>query len=548
MRSSGCLLLTALAVAPAVSAQPRDTGEAAEASAAGARVPRRHLVRAESNPEVIAIEGGLVRGATGNGAMGFLGIPFAAPPVGPLRWRPPAPPAAWSGVRDTRAFAPPCSQLDDADAVIGSEDCLYLNVWIPANALPSSALPVLFFIHGGGHVQGSTSTELSDGTHLYDGAGLATRAGAIVVTSAYRLGVLGFLNHPALAAESSEGSSGNYGIRDLVAALKWVQRNITRFGGDPGHVLVFGESAGAVETCMLVISPLATDLFSAALMESGGCAARSRSDAEAIGGQLATAAGCAGTADVLACLRGLPAPTLVNAIPARAEVVGASSGYQPGVDGVVVPEPPMQRLEAGRHNHVPLVVGANADETGRSVPLTMTTPEYEAAVRALVGGSQVLTNLVLAQYPVSAYGGNARKAYVAVTSDSKFICTARRVARAAERGQTEPVYRYFFTHAFANGSGLLRTFGAYHGIELMYAFDRLDTLGYSPTPGERTLGEAIIASWRNLAATENPNGGSPASWPLFNPTTDTFLQLEDPIVPGAGVRTTQCDFWDSLSP
>jgi para-nitrobenzyl esterase len=541
-------LVTVLLAGPPVCGQALSPSQSAPVSPRGLHSPRRHLGRAAAAPDVVATDAGQVRGAVAAGTVAFLGIPFAAPPVGSLRWRPPALPATWSGVRDALTFAPPCPQLDDANAVVGSEDCLYLNLWAPVDSLPSSALPVLLFIHGGGHVQGSTSSQLADGTHLYDGAGLAARAQAVVVTSAYRLGVLGFLNHPALAAESPEGSAGNYGIRDLVAALGWVQRNVSHFGGDPGRVLVFGESAGAVETCMLLVSPLAVGRFAAALMESGGCSARARSDAEAFGEQLVGAASCAGAADVPACLRGLSAATLVNAIPATASVVGAQSGYQPSVDGVVIPEPPMERLEAGRHNHVPLVVGANADETGRSVPIVMTEAEYEAAVRALLGGNQALTNLVLLRYPVSAYGGSARQAYVAVTSDSKFICTARRVARAAAHGQTEPVFRYFFTHPFSNGSSLLRTFGAYHGIELMYVFDRLDALGYSPTAGEIDLGEAVVSYWRTLAATGDANGASLPVWPLFDPVTDTFLQLDDPITAGSGVRTAQCDFWDSLSP
>jgi para-nitrobenzyl esterase len=491
----------ALLGVPVAGAQELGVGSLAVAGAATGHLPRRHLGRVAPSPDVVATEGGLLHGLTVGDTVGFLGIPCAAPPLGSLRWRPPAGVKPWSGVREARAFAPPCPQLDDAGSVVGEEDCLYLNVWAPVDAVASAALPVLFFIHGGGHVQGSTSSQLADGTYLYDGAGLAARARAVVVTSAYRLGVLGFLNHPALAAESGEGSSGNYGIRDLAAALGWVQRNISHFGGDPSRVLLFEESAGAVETCMLLVSPLATGRFSAALMQSGGCSARSRPEAEAFGEQLVGAALCAGAADVPVCLRGLPAATLVHAIPATASVVGAQSGYQPSVDGAVIPEPPMERLEAGRHNHVPLVVGANADETGRSVPLVMTEAEYEAAVRALLGGNQALTSLVLSRYPVSAYGGSARRAYVAVTSDSKFICTARRVARGAAHGQSEPVFRYFFTHPFSNGSTLLRTFGAYHGIELMYVFDRLGALGYSPTVGEVGLGEALIAYWRNLAAT-----------------------------------------------
>lgn len=511
-------------------------------SGAQGRTPRPRISRAVG--DLAVTESGLVRGVRSGDTFAFKGIPFAAPPVGELRWRPPAPPLPWAGVRAAEAFGPKCPQLDAADAVVGDEDCLTLNVWTPSESTPSSRLPVLFFIHGGGHVQGSASEQAGGGEYFYDGANLARRAQAVVVTVQYRLGALGFVAIPALGPESPSGVAANFGLFDLVAALEWVTRNITSFGGDPARVLAFGESAGAVETCMLVASPLGAGLFSAALMESGACVASPRAEAEVVGSELVTAAGCASAADVPACLRGLAAAEVVLAIPAHASVGGRGSGFQPAVDGLVLSDLPESLLAAGRHNRVPLVVGANADETGRDAPLLADEAAYRAAVLALVGGSQVVADAILQRYPVGEYG-TPRKAYVALTSDAKFICTARRAARAAAAGGS-PVWRYFFTHALDNGGAVQHALGAFHGLELAFVFDHLEVAGYVPTAGERELAAVIVASWAGLAATGDPAvPGAP--WPPYDPVRDTFQQLEDPPSTGEGIRTAQCDFWDSLS-
>lgn len=477
--------------------------------------------------------------------MAYRGIPFAAPPLGEARWAPPGAVPAWPGVRPAVQFAPPCPQRDATGAVTGAEDCLFLNVWTPADATTASRLPVLFFIHGGGHVQGSAAVQLGDGTFLYDGGRLAAASRAVVVTAQYRLGALGFLAHPAFAVDSPRGTAGNYGTLDLIAALQWVGRNPGAFGGDPRRVLVFGESAGAVETCMLLVSPLAHGLFSAALMQSGGCPAASASRAAQFAGEYAQAAGCGKAGDVASCLRALPVEALLATLPPEVSVVKPSSGYGPHVDGVVIPDQPMELLDQGRHNRVPLVVGANRDETGREAALIVTEAQYAAAVLALVNGSSLLAGTILAAYPVSEYG-SPRLAFTALTSDANFICPARRIARAAAQRQVEPVYRYLFTHPPDNASAAVRALGAVHGMELLYVFNALDAQGYRPSPGEVELAAFMGASWRQLAAAGDPSPPGGPAWSSHQLEDDPFMELTTPPAPGEGARSTQCDFWDSL--
>lgn len=508
--------------------------------------PRRFLVRGEPLGTRVSVAGGAVEGVREGPVLAFRGIPFAAPPLGALRWLPPQPVPAWSGVKAARQFGPPCPQVDEGGAVVGEEDCLHVNVWTPADAATSSGLPVLFFVHGGGHVQGSAGMQSGDGTPLYDGARLAAATRSVVVTAQYRLGALGFLTHPSLTPATPPATSGNYGTLDLIAALGWVRREIAKFGGDPRRVLVFGESAGAVETCMLLVSPLAGGLFSAALMQSGACVAASATKAGRLAADFVRAAGCEGAADLAGCLRRLPVTTVVTAVPSQASVIAPATSWFPHVDGVVIPGVPLDLIRAGQHNRVPLVVGANSDETAPGTVGVLTEAQYQAAVVALVGGNVVLANRILAEYPVADYG-SPRKAFTALTSDANFICPARRVARAAAAGQSQPVFRYFFTHPWDNGAAALRLLGAFHGIELPYVFQRLEINGYRASPGELALAEFIAQSWRALAAQGNPTPPGGPVWPVYQSASDPFLELTTPPTPGQGVRTLQCDFWDSLS-
>lgn len=480
-------------------------------------------------PGLVITGAGALRGAAAGGTFTYKGVPYAAPPVGELRWRAPEPHACWSGERDATQFGPECPQLDEG-AVVGDEDCLTLNVWAPA-APPSPPAPVMVFIHGGGNSAGSSSEP------YYDGRELAERGGAVVVTINYRIGQLGWLAHPALSAERPEGVSGNWGLLDQVAALRWVQAEIAAFGGDPAKVLVFGESAGGRNVCTLVATPAAAGLFQRALVQSGSCGfLEALAEAEAYGGMVATAAGCDGAADVAACLRGLDAATIAATLPSDVGAL-AGSDYNPIVDGVVLPEMPVDALAAGTHHHAPFAIGANADETGREAPAIATVEEYEALVRAQFGG---LGDAILAQYPAAAYP-TPRKAYVALTSDARFICPSRRFARAAAAGQAEPVWRYLFAHA----PGPL---GAVHGLELVYLFRTFAVIpGYTPTAADLAVSDAMIGWWSRFAAAGDPNGAGPAAWPEYaSDGSDRTLVIDDPPASVDGIRAAQCDFWDTL--
>ena len=472
---------------------------------------------------------GAVRGLAYGGAVSYRGLPYAAPPTGPLRFRPPAPPRPWGGVRDASTFGAICPQLDDSGAVTGSEGCLFLNVWSPA-VPPASPLPVLFFIHGGGNVQGASSLA------VYDGMEWASKGRAVVVTVNYRLSSLGWLAQPFLSAESRRGVSGNYGLFDVLEALRWTQRNVGAFGGDPSRVTIFGESAGGVNVCALVASPLAKGLFSGALEESGSCSRQPLADFVTFGGTVVEKAGCARAADGAACLRGLDASELLLAVPPQVSITSSSGQlWGPSVDGFVLRDSPDTAMAKGAHNKVPFVLGANADETGSATPVVATETEYRAAIATQFGA---LAPAVLAQYPASAYP-TPRKALVAVTTDARFVCPSRRSARAAAAGGTPGVFRYFFSYP-ANALN-----GAVHGVELPFVFGTLTNIvGYTPDPTARALSEEMNASWARFAATGDPNGAGLVSWPLYDPARDRTLVWDASPVSVDGVRMPNCNFWD----
>ncbi|MEO7093040.1 MAG: carboxylesterase family protein, partial [Polyangiales bacterium] len=392
-----------------------------------------------------------------------------------------------------------------------------------------------------GFVAGS-ATQLTAGTRLFDAQRLVEKTNVVVVTINYRLGVLGYLAHPLLAAEDTHKASGNYGMLDQIAALQWVQRNAAAFSGDPSHVMIFGESAGGANVCSLVASPLAKGLFSAAVMQSGGCTARPQADAEAQGAKVVAAAKCESAGDVLACLRALSAKDMVNALPVKVEVAGPGNGYGAAIDGWFLSGKPIDIIGAGGHNHVPMIVGTNSEETSRTVPIPVdaTAADYEKAVRALFGAT---ADAVLAKYPVADYP-SPWAAYVALTSDAKFICGARRAAAALLDGQDEPVFRYSFTHALDNAPKLT-PLGAWHGEDILFLFDRLDLAGYVASPGERTIVDAFQGAWARLATSGDPNGGTLPTWPEWS-ETDPYLRLDAPVTSGTGLRTEQCEFWDTL--
>lgn len=495
--------------------------------------------------DVVQTEWGLVRGFQSGDTYAFLGIPFAAPPLGDLRWRPPVDPQPWADELDAAAFGPACPQWDDdAGVVIGAEDCLTLNVWTPIAATPGSDLPVMVFMHGGGNVQGSAANP------LYDGQLLAERGDAVIVTLQYRLGALGFLVHPGLAAESGYGGSGNYGLMDQIKALDWVQHNIRNFGGDPTQVLLFGESGGAQDTCMLLTSPLASGLFSQALMQSGGCLAKPASERSAEGVAFTEAAGCGSDPEPLLCLRSQTTTTLVTAIDTTPITRGlVTQAFGPNVDGYVLLQSPYNVLALGEHNAVPFVVGSNADEMLPLSPV-MSEAAYNLLVHAMLDPIRLGAGAeALALYPVGGGPGEyptAQQAYGALVSDGQFTCPTRRIARLAVASQDAPVYRYFFTRVL--DSPLYESLGSFHGLELWYVFQHVaDLQYYMPKAEDTALEAAMLGYWTRFAATGVPNDDGAVAWPLYAAATDPYLALGAEIVVGTGVRPEKCDFWDGLA-
>jgi para-nitrobenzyl esterase len=477
-------------------------------------------------PGRVVLDTGAVAGAADGDVWVYRGIPYAAPPVGELRFRPPAAAACWDGVRDATAFGPVCPQLDASGNAIGEEDCLTVNVWAKDGA---AGAPVLVFIHGGGNVEGEGSSPVYDGTALADG-------GAVVVTLNYRLGALGTLAHAALSAEQG-GASGNWGNLDQIAALAWVQQNIAAFGGDPARVLLFGESAGGRHVCTLLASPLAKGLFAAALMESGSCEAlKPLATVESFGASWAQAAGCGAAADVPACLRGLDLATVMATLPESASVIEGND-YQSNVDGHVLLELPIDAFATDHGSHVPFVLGTNADETAKAAPAITSEAQYQALVESQF--PPAAASAILAEYPASAYA-TPRRAYIALSSDVRFICPARRFARAAAAAGL-PTWRY----VFARAPTLL---GAPHGLELLYVFGSFATEpSYTPTASDLALSAAMQGGWTAMAASGDPGVVGGVDWPAYAADgSDHAIVFDETVSSVDGVRTAPCDFWDNL--
>lgn len=504
-------------------------------------------------PGLVVTDLGAVQGTKSGATWAYRGIPYAAPPLDDLRWKAPEPHACFDGVLAASAFGPKCPQVDEkTDSFVGEEDCLQLNVWAPDSSASSVPLPVLFFIHGGGNIQGSSSEDIVAGKPIYDGRRLAEGGPVVVVTVNYRLGPLGFLALPELAGESAEGVSGNYGILDQIAALQWVKRNIGAFGGDPARVTIFGESAGAVDTCVQLASPLSAGLFQGALMESGGCTAPAYDAVEAaMSARVTTDSSCSGDADRLGCLRGQTAEQLIGEIPGSIGVFstnlgGALTDYGPVVDGWVLKKSPLDALTDGSHSHVPFVVGTNREEmAGRLTTTVDTVAAYEAEVHTMFGAlGATVPDTILAAYPAADYP-TAQDALIALLSDMRFTCPARRIVQAAASSQQEPVYRYFFTRqaALANGTSKPSS----HGIELLYVFGTLhDVPLYTPAAADATLSTDVIGYWTRFATAGDPNGNGAVAWPRYDVAKDDHLVLDSPIMASEGVRTAQCDMWDAL--
>jgi len=483
------------------------------ASPSHSQSPSQGQSQGQSAGLVVATAGGAVRGKAVAATDEYLGIPYAAPPVGALRWQPPRPAAPWPGVRPATSYAPHCPQPSSPfGAASTSEDCLYLNVFAPAGAR-TGHLPVMVWVHGGSLRTGESND--------YNPAGLVGD-GVVVVTINYRLGALGFLADAALASRPG-GPSGNYGLMDQQAALRWVQRNIRGFGGDPGDVTLFGESAGGLSTLSQLASPGARGLFQRAIVESGTyqLTQPSLAAAEAAGRAFAAKAGCA--ASTAACLRRLPVATIL----ADENPVG----YTPDIDGAVLTQSVKTALASGRFNRVPVMIGTNHDEyrlfvaAFQFVGEQVTAANYQSMIASTLGVPPAVASRIAAQYPLSRYP-SPPVALGAVGTDAIFACHALTAETSLAR--YVPVYAYEFNdenapELFLPPAGF--PYGAAHASELPYLFGPATV----PQPGpfsqaQRQLAAAMKQDWTNLAKTGVPASG----WPRFSGASQRMLSLVPP--------------------
>jgi para-nitrobenzyl esterase len=474
---------------------------------------------------------GWVQGKVAGAMDEYLGIPYAAPPVGALRWQPPHAAATWRGVREATSFVPHCPQPRSPFGVAStSENCLYLNVFAPPGA-GSKDLPVMVWIHGGSLLVGESDD--------YNPAALA-RHGVIVVTMNYRIGALGFLADAALA-NSPGGPSGDYGLMDQQVALRWVQRNIRGFGGDPRNVTLFGESAGGLSTLAQLVSPRARGLFQRAIVESGTyvLTQQSLASAESAGAAFAGKVGCA--SNTATCLRRLPVSTILDNED--------FSDYEPNLDGEVLPRSIGSALASGQFSHVPVVIGANHDEWRLFIGLDqlngvppVTAANYVAEISSTLGVPASEATVVAKEYPLGNYSSPA-VALGAVGTDAIFACHA--VVAEDDLSKYVPTYAYEFNDESAPERYLPSfgfPYGAAHESEVQYLFD----LSHTPYPGtlsapQQRLAQAMKLDWTNLARTGVPA----ASWPRFAATDQKTLSL---VPPGPELETNyavehHCSFW-----
>jgi para-nitrobenzyl esterase len=476
------------------------------------------------------VTGGRVAGAVVNGIASFKGIPFAAPPVGALRWKAPQPVKAWTGVKQATSFSESCVQDASAAKLFGApegmrEDCLYLNVWTPAKSA-GEALPVMVWIYGGGFVLGQTSVPAYDGTKLAE-------KGVVLVSVAYRVGAFGFLAHPDLSRESGKGS-GNYGLQDQIAGLQWVKANIAKFGGDPGRVTIFGESAGGIAVSMLAVSPAAKGLFQRAISESGGSFGSAKYSNE--GGvnvpplKVAEATGAKfleklGVKDIKAA-REIPAEKIQAAVGPG---LAATASFWPVFDGDVLPGDQYELYEAKRFNDTPILVGTNSDEGGLFAQPGMTSARFEKLVRDGFGPQ---ADAILAAYP-HATDADAVKSGKDIFRESTFAWhTWAWAMLQTERGKGR-AFVYYFDHRTPRSPN-----GAGHGSEIGYVFKTLGgpEIGLPgpppvPRPEDFKISDLMSSYWVNFAKNADPNGPGLPAWPAFSPSAQNAMFFD--AQPGA---------------
>lgn len=503
-----------------------------------------------SNPDgpaqgavTITIDSGPIHGAVDGEVRSFLGIPYAAPPVGALRFLPPKPVVPWTAAREAVGYGSPCTQIAMGAVASGtSEDCLYLNVWLPAREVTKAK--VLVWIHGGGFTGGSGSDP------MYGGSRIAEKYGVIVVTMNYRLGALGFLSHSSLAKAEGVTVAPSAALLDQQAALGWVHRNIAAFGGDPNAVMLAGESAGAMSVCAQLVMGGPQDHFASAAMESGTCAALSAiwvkpAAAEDMASRLATKVGCPTDDGALACLQQKSAEEIMLALPGRKVSIGPGDLFGPVVDGVTLPKVPITALRAGERRKVPVVLGSNLNEGqifgrqwGEAAP---TGDELRAIVKDVIGASTKVEE-VAARY---GFDGDGRAALVKMLDDV-FPCSARQAARAlAETGPPAYLYRFVYPYSIPALVGVVTS----HAFEIPFLF-RTGFVGANLNDEQLPMADVFDGYWLSFPSGD-PNAtrlaGTPA-WPKYTKDADELLVLDLPPRTEKGTKSTECDYFDSLVP
>ncbi len=463
----------------------------------------------------------------------FLGIPYAAPPVGPLRWQPPQPLASWSSPRLAQSYGSHCVQVNKFEDMVfhdpgESEDCLTLNVWVPQPAAPGQKLPVMVWIYGGGFYSGSTSEARQDGESF-------ARKGVILVSMNYRLNIFGFFAHPALAAESPEHAAGNYGLMDQAAALQWVHRNIANFGGDPGNITLFGQSAGSASVSAQMASPLAKDTLAHAIGESGAAFPRNGlsylplAAAEAKGEKFARETLGKTT---LEDLRAMPAADLVKAVEGQKTPV---IRFGPDVDGLFLPEPVPAIFAEGKQAHVPLLAGWVRDESGfPKQPVTLAS--YRAQAQQTWGPN---ADAFLKAYPATT-DAEALRSTADYAADAFIAGSTWEWIEAQVKTGGAPVYRYHFEQPSPGARYHPASAGAFHSSEIEYVFGNLQARPGAPwTEADYKLSELLQDYWINFAKKGDPNGPGLPVWPAFRQDQQwPVMHLAEPS-PAATPDTTR---------
>jgi para-nitrobenzyl esterase len=467
---------------------------------------------APKHPAQVKVERGLLQGKIENGLAVYKCIPFAAPPVGDLRWKAPQPAEKWEGVKQATEFAP--APFQGGNPPSGkSEDCLYLNIWTPVKSAKEK-LPVLVWIYGGGFSFGSTAEPVSNGEKL-------AKKGVVLVSISYRVGQLGFLAHPELSAENPYHVSGNYGLLDQIAGLQWIQKNIAAFGGDPDKVTIFGESAGGISVSMLCASPLAKGLFNGAISQSGGSFGPPRPTtypgenlkllkmAENEGLAYAEKAGVSSIAE----LREIEADKLPGGW-------GMGSAW-PIIDGYVIPDDQYKLYQAEKYNDVPVLIGYNSDE-GASFSREKTPEEYIAGVEKRYGR---FADTLIKAYPVGE--NSVPKTARDLARDAAFGWHTWSWARLqSQTGKSKVFYYYFDQHPDHPEDTPYFGYGSPHGQDIAYVFMNLDTLNPNTTISDLKLSETMGTYWTNFAKYGDPNGKGLPEWPAFSDSNPVVMYLD----------------------